>query len=65
MNEITSIKVCPLCGQTYWQQPAISREDNETHICPDCGIRQALAGIGIQEEERETILGIIHRYDHR
>ena len=29
--------------------------------CPDCGVREALCSIGVEEAEREEILGIIHR----
>ena len=53
--------VCPKCGNVYYDAPALSRTDNETLICPDCGTRQALEGIGIGEEEREKIIAIIHR----
>ncbi len=60
-NEIRQIRVCPLCGKTYAEPPALSRTDNETLICPDCGTRQALESIGISEEEQEKILGVIHR----
>ena len=52
---------CPRCGREYTGHPAISRVDNETLICPDCGTRQALDSIGISPEEREKILSIIHR----
>ena len=54
------ISVCPLCGKTYRGYPALSRTDNQTHICPDCGIRQALESIGVPTEEQEKILGVIH-----
>ena len=60
-DEIRRIRTCPLCGQTYTEPPALSRTDNETLICPDCGIRQALESIGISPEEQEKILSIIHR----
>ena len=59
-EEIREIRVCPLCGKTYIEHPALSREDNETLICPDCGTRQALDSIGIGKEEQEKILSIIH-----
>ena len=62
-NERT-IRVCPLCGQSYTDPPALSRTDNETPICPDCGTRQALQSIGVSEEEQEKILGIIHQNYH-
>ena len=54
-------RVCPLCGKNYSEYPALSRTDNETLICPDCGIRQALDSIGISAEEQEKILSIIHQ----
>lgn len=54
-------RVCPLCGMEFNGVPALSRTDNETLICPDCGTRQALEGIGVSAEEREEILAIIHR----
>lgn len=40
-NEIR-IKTCPRCGAIYHGVPALSRQDNETLICPDCGTREAL-----------------------
>lgn len=53
-------RVCPLCGHTYTAVPALSRLDNETAICPDCGIRQALASIDVSAEEQDKIISIIH-----
>lgn len=35
------INKCPKCGQTYTGHPAISRDDNKTNICPECGVREA------------------------
>ena len=58
-NEIIE-SVCPKCGQTYTGRPAISRTDSFTAICPDCGTREALESIGVQPEEQDRILGIIH-----
>ena len=53
------IVVCPRCGCTYHDLPALCRVDNETRICPDCGTREALATLGISEEEQESILDAI------
>lgn len=53
--------VCPLCGKTYYGHPALSRIDNATPICPDCGTRQALQTLNVGPEEQEAILEIIHR----
>ena len=59
-ESIRESRVCPLCGQSYTEPPALSRTDNETLICPDCGTRQALQSIGVSAEEQEKILSIIH-----
>lgn len=53
-------RTCPKCGHTYTERPALSRYDNETLICPDCGTREALESMGISIEEQDKILGIIH-----
>lgn len=34
-------KICPKCGKEYSGYPAISRVDNKTEICPDCGVAEA------------------------
>ena len=60
-DNVRQIRVCPLCGKTYGEAPALSRTDNETLICSDCGTRQALESIGIDAEEREKIISIIHQ----
>ena len=60
-DNISHLRICPLCGEAYAGHPAISRTDNETLICPDCGSRQALESLGISEAEREKIISIINR----
>ena len=60
-DNVRQIRVCPLCGKSFGEAPALSRTDNETLICPDCGTRQALESIGIDAEEREKIISIIHQ----
>lgn len=40
---------CPKCGHTYQGYPALSRVDNRTEICPDCGIREALENACMQD----------------
>ena len=59
--EINKIRICPLCGKTNSDPPALSRTDNETPICPDCGTRQALESIGVSADEQEKIIDTIHR----
>ena len=60
-SEMREERMCPKCGQLYTEAPALSRKDNKTLICSDCGILESLESIGISEEERLKILGIIHR----
>ena len=60
-TNITRIKICPRCGKSYHEPHALSREDNKTLICPDCGTREALESIDVAREEQEEILQIIHR----
>ena len=57
-NETNTERTCPRCGCTYHGRPALSRTDNETLICPDCGTREALEA---SPEETEKIVSIIHR----
>ena len=61
-DNISRLAVCPRCGKAYHEPPALSREDNETLICPDCGTRQALQSIGVEPSEQEQILETIHRH---
>lgn len=35
-------RICPSCNKPYFGYPAISRKDNKTEICGDCGLREAL-----------------------
>lgn len=56
-------RICPKCGRTYTQPPAISRVDNATPICPDCGILEALDTIGLSEKEKKDILEIVHEHE--
>lgn len=61
-DNITRLAVCPRCGKTYHEPPALSRLDNETLICPDCGTREALQSIGVDTAEQEQIIETIHRH---
>lgn len=35
-------RMCPVCGEIYSEYPALSRRDNATYICPECGTNEAL-----------------------
>lgn len=41
-RESMKTKKCPKCKKTYLEHPAISRVDNKTKICPECGTREAI-----------------------
>ena len=60
-SETLYIRICPRCGASYGRTPALSRKDNQTLICPDCGTREALASMGVSREEQEEIIKTIHR----
>ena len=53
---------CPECGKVFTERPAISRVDNMTEICSECGYRQAMASIGVGRQEQDKILSIIRTY---
>ena len=59
-EELKVLRTCPICGKEYTEHPALSRKDNSTLICTDCGTREALESIGVGQAEQEEILGIIH-----
>lgn len=51
---------CPICGKEYTEPPAISRKDNKTGICPDCGTLEALEDAGASDEMKAEVLKTIH-----
>ena len=60
-NNAAQERTCPLCGRIFREEPALSRADGVTPICPDCGVREALDSIGVNGSEREKIVEIIRR----
>lgn len=61
-HEETRTAICPKCSKAYTGRPAMSRADNKTPICPDCGTREALASLNVGKDEQDKILAIIHRH---
>ena len=39
------MKKCPKCGGPLRDRPALSRRDNKTDICADCGYKEAMEDI--------------------
>lgn len=35
-------KICPKCGKTFKGVGALSRRDNKTEICSECGRKEAI-----------------------
>jgi uncharacterized Zn finger protein (UPF0148 family) len=60
-SNVTRLSICPRCGKPFTEPPALSRLDNETLICPDCGTREALESIGVDKAEQDQIIETIHR----
>ena len=56
---MTATKVCPNCGKAYTGHPALSRKDDNTPICPDCGTLEALEAAGIPKEKQKKVLETI------
>lgn len=44
-------RTCPICGKKYNNPPAISRKDNKTKICSECGTEEALLDMLFFENE--------------
>lgn len=57
----TEKNICSKCGKSFCGAPALSRMDNTTNICPDCGLREALDSIGYSAEEQEIIINVINQ----
>ena len=56
---------CPVCGKWYTEYPAISRMDNRTEICPQCGIIEALTAFGISCNQSKEILEEVNEQAER
>lgn len=47
-------KACPICGSIITFYPAISRIDNKTEICSDCGVCEAITIYKMSLENKKT-----------
>ena len=48
---------CPKCKKIVDMRfPALSRRDNKTKICSDCGTREAFEDYGLNEKDSEAII---------
>ena len=53
--------ICPICNKEYIGYPALSRVDNKTEICSNCGIRQALQHTNLSEVDIENLIQKINK----
>lgn len=52
------MKICPKCNKSFERLLAVSRRDNKTAICDDCGIEEALDSLprgALTPQERARI----------
>ena len=47
-------KVCPICNKKIGKYPAISRKDNKTEICSNCGTLEAIAAFEESVKDEKT-----------
>jgi len=45
-------RICPRCGKEYIEVPAISRKDNKTEICSQCGLAEALLAMTGEQDRK-------------
>lgn len=57
--------ICPLCGRAYDEPPALSRVDNQTDICPRCGMMEALAAMPRRETPQERARRAVYATGNR
>lgn len=56
------IRSCPKCGREYIVAPAISRKDNKTEICPNCGLIESLENFQSHlEKEKDAALKLARK----
>lgn len=47
-------KICPICNKAIIGYPALSRKDNRTEICSNCGTLEAIQALINYKEEKEN-----------
>ncbi|GEM_PF-6294953 len=53
------MKICSICKKEYSEPSALSRKDNQTEICPDCGLREALEAFGVKDDKVQEVMDVI------
>ena len=54
---------CPKCKKDVdMKYPAISRRDNKTKICSECGVREAFKDYGLNKKQSEAIIKSLNEW---
>ena len=55
------MRICPKCGRSFERLLALSRTDNETMICDECGTVEALGSLphGILSPQERTRVAVM------
>ena len=56
---VKKLSICPKCKKTFNGRPALSRVDNKTSICPECGLMEALDALGASDSMKNEVLAAI------
>lgn len=61
------MRICPKCGRSFERLLALSRTDNETMICDECGTVEALeslphGNLSPQERTRAAVIATGNRW---
>ena len=58
--------ICPSCKKEFNNHPALSRKDNKTEICSECGLKEALdIAQGHDEKLIQEIMNIVLEYEKK
>lgn len=58
--------ICPSCKKEFNNHPALSRKDNKTEICSECGLKEALdIALGYDEKLIQEIMNIVLEYEKK
>lgn len=58
--------ICPSCKKEFNNHPALSRKDNKTEICSECGLKEALdIVLGHDEKLIQEIMNSVLEYEKK
>ncbi len=57
--------ICPICKKEFNNHPAISRKDNKTEICSECGIVEEINCFEPDKKKAQKLINSILKYEKR